>query len=99
MQSSVLQRLMKRFDPGCATVSRMISETLDHPLSPKQRWQLRVHTLFCLFCRRYKRQLLALRKLASTQASEVHCDTADLPGLSDIARERIRETLTSKTEN
>ncbi len=49
--------------PSCDVISKKISESMDHSLSPLERIQIRVHILGCKFCERYRNQLLSIRKM------------------------------------
>ncbi|HOE96397.1 MAG TPA: zf-HC2 domain-containing protein [Candidatus Sumerlaeota bacterium] len=73
----------------CRDVTRLVSESLDRELPPLLRFRLRLHLVLCLFCRRFERQMLALRALAR----EVAAGEADGPGLPEAAKERIRGRL------
>ena len=90
----LMQRLMAKFDPGCASISRTVSVSLDRPLSLKERWQISLHMVICNFCRRYSRQLLAVKNLVSTLDQEELCAGTE-PALSEQARERIRKSFES----
>jgi len=94
----LLQKLMARFDPGCATISRAVSDSLDRSLSLKERWDVALHMLICGFCRRYSRQLQVLKKLASGLDQQEESAGATSPALSDQARERIRKALESSDD-
>jgi hypothetical protein len=56
---------MALIDPGCATICRTLSDSFERTLSLWERWQLRLHLLACVFCRRYRRQLLVMTQLAT----------------------------------
>ncbi len=80
--------------PACREVVRAQSEQLDHPLPLLKRLGLRLHLLFCVWCRRYGRQIHLLHE----QAKE-HADTltnAAPQTLSAEARERIKRKLQEK---
>ena len=49
--------------PTCDVISKKISESMDHSLSPLERIQIRVHILGCKFCERYRNQLLNIRNM------------------------------------
>ena len=74
----------------CSEAARLSSEALDHPLPAHDRVAVRLHTLACASCRRYRRHLLQLRRAAGRLARKL-----DPPGpaLPDDARERIKRTL------
>lgn len=88
-------KLMSRFDPGCETVSRTSSHSLDRPLTLKERLDLYLHFLVCSFCRRYHRQLVLMQKLASQVGSEDQSSEHQGPCLSPEAQERIKRAIDS----
>jgi Putative zinc-finger len=46
----------------CKDASRLISQMQDQRLTPRKRWLLRLHLLFCDACRHFERQLAVLRE-------------------------------------
>ena len=53
----------------CRRAARLLSEGLDRPLSARERTALRLHTLLCIGCRNYRRQLALLRQACRRRAS------------------------------
>ena len=94
----VLHKLMARFDQGCAAASHTSSVSLDRPLSPRERLGFYMHLLMCDFCRRYRRQLVAIQKLASGIDHDGNGDQPISPGLNEDARERIRRAIDPSSE-
>jgi hypothetical protein len=74
----------------CVEAARLTSESLDRTLPFHDRLAVRLHTLACLSCRRYRRQLLSLRRISTRLAERVDAPTATLP---DDVRERIKRSL------
>lgn len=72
---------------SCREVSRLVSQSLDHKLSFRQRQQLRLHLLFCKLCSGFRRDLLAIRKAARREAGDPDVT------LSPEARQRIEKLL------
>jgi hypothetical protein len=74
----------------CSEAARLSSEALDHPLAVHDRIAVRLHTLACASCRRYRLQLRTLRKATSHLAERL-----DPPGppLPDEVRERLKRKL------
>jgi hypothetical protein len=86
--------LMDKLMPSCDVVSRMISDSLDRPLPLWGRLRIRLHLMFCRFCTRYRRQLMAMRNMfENNHQKEEASQATDQPGLSDSARERIKQSL------
>ena len=78
----------------CKEATELVSESLDGPLTFRQRLDLKFHLLMCRFCSRYRRQILLIRK-AIRQMARQEGDSAAAPdvSLSAEARERIKHTI------
>ena len=74
----------------CREAARLTSESLDRPLPAHDRLAVRLHILVCVSCRRYRRQVLALRRISSRLAERVDPTTTTL---SDDVREQIKRSL------
>jgi len=82
--------------PTCHQASRLQSDALDQSLSRPKRFGLRLHLLLCQWCRRYGKQIRFLRRAAHEHPEEL---TDAMPRtLSPEARERLKRSLTGKTE-
>jgi hypothetical protein len=64
---------------------------MDSKLSLTMRIKLRLHYLICAWCQRYEKQLLELRKFASSVPE--HVDELSRDTLSPTAKERMKEAL------
>ena len=78
----------------CKEVTRLISQALDKPLTFKQRVQLRLHFLICLWCDRYAKHLRFVHQAAPRYEQEI--DVVALQSLSSDARRRVKEALRDK---
>lgn len=79
---------------SCEESTRLVSQSLDRDLPRGERVALRLHALICRSCRRFRRQVLALRELIRAGAADPTSGLAESgPGLSDEARARIRRAL------
>ncbi len=82
---------------SCIEVTRLISESLDRPLSFRQRMSVAMHLFVCRFCSRYRKQMrlisLAVQRLAKDKGDALENISDDM--LSPEARERIKENLRS----
>lgn len=74
---------------NCRDVARLLSCAEDAPLSRRERWAVRVHQLFCVYCRRYGRQIVLLRRILARRRGP----HGDVSSLSAPARERIQAVL------
>ncbi len=48
--------------PSCETVSRLVSESHDRPMSWRERAGMRVHLAMCRYCSRFRRQIEVLQE-------------------------------------
>jgi len=76
---------------NCRQVTRLVSQSLDAKLSWHQRLAMRVHLLYCVWCRRYATQVQFLRKATRELAAEAIDISA--PKLSVGAKVQMRKRL------
>ncbi len=79
---------------SCEEVTRLVSETLDRPLSLRLRLSISLHLFLCKYCRRFRRQVLFIREVLRHGGQ--HLDAQDLPvfaSLSPEVRARIKQVL------
>ncbi|MHB1515352.1 MAG: anti-sigma factor family protein [Acidiferrobacteraceae bacterium] len=79
---------------NCRDVARLLSYAEETSLSWRERWAVRVHQLFCVYCRRYGRQIVLLRRVLARRRGL----RRDISSLDAPARERIQAAL-SKNNN
>ncbi len=73
----------------CEDAAHLASDALDRDLEFPERFAVRLHEVYCLGCRRYRKQLGFLRD-ASRKLLAGDAETAALPA---EAKEKIREAL------
>jgi hypothetical protein len=78
--------------PSCDAVTATLSQSLERPLTRRERIVRRLHFLYCDLCRRYERQLRLMRRSVRLRASTVE---VGLGGLSSNVRARIGRTITA----
>ncbi len=82
---------LAELSPSCKTAARLQSEALDHKLTLRQRFGLRIHLVLCKWCRRYGKQIALIHEAAHSRPDEM---TQSVPQkISGEARERIRKLL------
>lgn len=59
-----LLQIVRALTPNCRDALRWQSDALERPLSWPQRVGLWIHLIYCVWCVRYGRQLLWLRRTA-----------------------------------
>ena len=86
---SVLSRAREALLPNCREMTRRSSLALDAPVPVAQRVGMVAHLLFCGLCRRYRAQLVWLRR-ASKEAASAPTLRASLPSTANL---RIKRSL------
>jgi hypothetical protein len=74
---------------NCRDVARLLSCAEETSLRWRERWAVRVHQLFCVYCRRYGRQIVLLRRALVRRRGL----RGDIASLDAPARERIQAVL------
>lgn len=91
--------LILRITPTCKDITRLLSDSMDRNLSLRQRIDIKLHLIMCVWCERYKRQLLFLRDaLRHSLAYIEETGVSPTPSLPPEARERIKRALSGKGE-
>lgn len=83
---------------SCKEATKLISDSMDRPLSLRRRFALRLHLFMCRFCSRYRKQSFLIREAMRRLAHE-----EDTPGTSDLsltpeARDRIKAAVEKKID-
>ena len=80
----------------CKHTSRLISEGQERQLSLKEKISLRMHVWMCHNCRRFKQQIITMRKIMQREWTQESPPTnKQLPG---EAQARIRQALKENSE-
>lgn len=95
----MIKRLLQRLadmSPSCRQATRLQSAALDRPLTPSQKFGLRIHLCLCKWCRRYGSQIRFLRAAAHDHPENlVEPPPQKLP---EAARERIKQRLQAEKD-
>jgi hypothetical protein len=84
----------------CKEAAQLLSDSLDRKLPLRQWIALRIHLLMCKMCPRFQRQILFLKETLNRYRLEEEGDRLwASASLSPDARERIRRTLASGSDN
>lgn len=81
--------------PCCREMTKLLSRGLDEPLPWSVRWRMALHTRFCLWCDRYRRQLTLVQHLARRMIERESADGSI--GLEPGAKARIRSALRDRS--
>jgi hypothetical protein len=76
---------------NCRQITRLVSQSMDAKLLWHQRLAVRVHLLYCSWCRRYASQIRFLRK-ATRELANVAENEAPAR-LSEDAKVQIQQSL------
>lgn len=90
--------LFNRLLLECQEVSRLITHSMDEPLTLRQRLLVRWHLLVCRYCRKFQKQLFWLRKILQSKSKMTDKVRTNDVGLSNEAKERIKEVLKRKSD-
>ena len=94
----LVARPLEKLMLSCDQTAELTSQGLDERLAWSGRLRVRVHLLFCRFCRRYRRQLLHIRSILGTSMPEESSLQESHFRLTDAAKKRVRDAI-GKTSN
>ena len=80
---------------NCRQVARLISQSMDATLPWHRRLGMRIHLLYCVWCRRYAAQLKLLRKAARELPPEdLECSAGKLSSQAKVQmRQHLKDAL------
>lgn len=89
--------------PPCTELLPVISQSLERPLTRRERIVLRLHYLYCEYCLRYMKQINLMREAIRLRSNKISGDQEGLhspppppaPALPADARERLKRALES----
>ena len=88
-----LMMLIAMGTPSCEIIGRKISESFDHPLTIKERIQIKIHLLGCEFCLRYRDQLIKLHQMASKLADDFEQSKQDEIKLDPKIKSKLKDII------
>ncbi|MDQ3817284.1 MAG: hypothetical protein M3362_06295 [Acidobacteriota bacterium] len=88
--------LLRRL-PTCKEISLIASQSMDRPLTLRERALVRLHLWVCIWCVWYMEQLRFLRLTLRARAARMSGTDSVGASLSAEARERIKSALKSGT--
>jgi hypothetical protein len=90
---------MEKMTPTCDIISEKISRSMDEQISIRDRFQIRLHTMGCILCERYRKQLMAIRLIVEklTHAIE-EVDSEQKSLLSHETKSRIKKAIQKENE-
>lgn len=90
----MMANIKKIFTLNCEESSRLLSSKQDTALTQTEKLALHLHLLICRSCRRYNKQLGAIRSVFRI-LNKKDTDTPELK-LSDKKRDQIKKTIAEK---
>ena len=88
--------LLRRL-PACKQTVEIISQSMERPLSVRERVLLKLHLWVCMWCQWYLEHLHLMRDALRVQENENDANVSTTTRLSDEARERIKRSLTNNS--
>lgn len=92
--------LLRRL-PTCKQMTALMSQSMERPLTLRERGQMRLHLWICIWCVWYMEHLHVLHDALQLQQHAAQADdaAASLPAqqLSPEARERLKRALESNS--
>lgn len=88
--------LLRRL-PACKQTTELISQSMERPLTLRERVLLKLHLWVCMWCQWYLEHLQIMRDTMRLQENENDDVDVSTTRLSDEARERIRRNLTNNS--
>ena len=86
-----MKRLFQLLFEPCDGISSLVSESLDRDLTRVERFAVRLHLLYCVACRRYRKHIHTIRKMLA-EADAALTASSELK-LSPEARARMTGLL------
>lgn len=80
---------------NCKQASKLVSQSLDRPLSWSERLQLKLHLFMCNPCRQFKRQLQMLRTAMQRIRNDIEHDCT-IQLAPDVKNRILRELQSDK---
>ncbi len=90
-----LESALVALTPRCKDITRLLSAGQDRRLNLRERLQVRLHFLICVWCERYGRHLHFLRE--RLQEAPEHAPEMGCGHLTPAARERIKQALRAQS--
>lgn len=94
--SQKLQRQLKMFlartTPSCKAMTPLFSESLECPLTLREKISMKLHLFACVYCRRYVAQIELISRLLKLKPAQEIVVAPD-EKLSEDARRRIKTAL------
>jgi hypothetical protein len=89
---------LARRTPDCKTITPILGEANNRPLTLREKINVKVHLFICQACQRYFNQIKFLHDFMSKNNHKFQVETdSSAPKLSDKAKQRLKNALKSTT--
>jgi hypothetical protein len=78
---------------SCKEASQIISQSLDRPLTMRERFGLKLHLLICKYCKRFSQQLQTIRVALKLTTSAI--DNDDTIKMPSETKKRLMQSIES----
>lgn len=83
---------MAKMTPSCDVVTHRISESYDRKLSLRERLSISIHTMGCVLCERYRRQLESIHNMLQRYSDDGEF-LVEEEELSPASKNRLKQRL------
>ena len=80
---------------NCKQASQIISQSLDRPLTLRERLALKFHLIICKYCKRFSQQLQTLRVAMNTFVNSIESNNGI--EMSSAAKKRIIDMINANS--
>ncbi|TWU40238.1 hypothetical protein Q31b_35830 [Novipirellula aureliae] len=82
---------------SCKEITKLVSESLDHPLPLRKRMSVWMHLSMCQLCSAFRRDQVVLHERIMDESERVtHAENDQSVNLSAEAKQRIRKFMESR---
>ena len=97
--SDKMMGIMEKMLSSCKTVTKQVSDSLEHKLPLFDRLKVNLHLMGCESCSLYRKQLLILQGLLKKYLEKMESEEyADKITLSTEAHDRIKNEINDKNK-
>jgi hypothetical protein len=92
LRHAVRYFLLRRL-PTCRDVTPLMSQSMERPLTIRERVVLTLHLWICVWCVWYLEHLHKIRGVVTEESVEASVESSSEPGLPQDARDRLKSAL------
>ncbi|HMO15898.1 MAG TPA: hypothetical protein PKD64_17885 [Pirellulaceae bacterium] len=84
---------------NCKETTKLISDSLDRKLTFRERMGLWLHMMMCSLCRRFRSNIIALRRRLRAIIDPQKLVDANTPAMSEAARARLEAAIKQRMDD